>query len=132
MKPIFNKDKYLKVLIITSSKQIKVTYIIPSDNGFNVNGNNYLLNPDHIYTSGGFKTVLINDLSAETIDPLNFKSRFNKKEFNSAINSKLIKDIFDSNEDKKLNMTTMLIIGVLAISFIILIYVLKLGGVFGS
>ena len=74
-KIIYNQDKTVKI--------IKVK---------NINDEDLLINPDHIFfDKKGNRYILTSDQSAETINPLNFESKYHQ-EFKTAIESKLIKD----------------------------------------
>ena len=119
-KPWFKKHLYLKVYLFTSSKNIHVYYIKPNINTFKLRDNNYIINPDHIFTSGSFKSVIIVDTTAESINPLNFEANFSQEEYNSAINNKIIKDIFDSTDGGKVDLVKMLLIIILiGVAFIL-------------
>lgn len=126
--PIFKKHLYLQVHYFSNDKLLETYYIKSGSNNFKVNNKTYLLNPEHIFITKNFKTVIVNSISSETLNPLNFKSRFNSSEFNSAINNKLISETFETIKDNKLELTQLLLIANIVISTVLLFLVFK-GGI---
>ena len=119
-----NKHKYLRVIKFNSDKSSTITYHLSSK--FTPN---FLINPDHIFIYNGYRTVIITDKSAETINPLDFESKFNAKDFETAIESKLIRDTFNTLKPKLFDTTTILLLLNLVFSFGILYFLLKSQGV---
>ena len=118
---LFNKHKYLRVIKFNSDKSTTVTYHL-SDK-FKPN---FLINPDHIFNYKGYRTIVITDKSAETINPLDFESKFNHEDFQTDIESKLIKDTFSTLKSNTIDKTTvMLLINI--ILHIVVIYLLLKG-----
>ena len=118
---LFGKHKYLRVIKFNSDKSSTITYHLSSK--FKPS---FLINPDHIFNYKGYRTVIITDKSAETINPLDFESKFNHEDFQTAIESKLIKDTFSSLKSNTIDKTTvMLIINI--ILHIVVIYLLLKG-----
>ena len=116
-----NKHKYLRVIKFNSDKSSTITYHLSSK--FKPN---FLINPDHIFNYNGYRTVIITDKSAETINPLDFESKFNREDFQTAIESKLIKDTFSTLKSNTIDKTTeMLILNI--ILHIVVIYLLLKG-----
>lgn len=101
---IFNRKKFYKV-IYKSDKTFKIQKIK------NIDKENILINPDHIFLDKrGNRYVLISDKSAETINPLDFESKFSASEFKTAVESKLINDLFKNFDDGKLTIERILLI----------------------
>lgn len=119
-----NKHKYLRVIKFNSDKSSTITYHLSSK--FTPD---FLINPDHIFIYKGYRTVIITDKSAETINPLDFNSKFNASDFKTAIESKLIKDTFSTLKPNLFDTTTIILILNLVISFGILYLLLKGQGV---
>ena len=118
---LFNKHKYLRVIKFNSDKSTTVTYHL-SDK-FKPS---FLINPNHIFNYKGYRTIVITDKSAETINPLDFESKFNHEDFQTAIESKLIKDTFSTLKSNTIDKTTvMLLINI--ILHIVVIYLLLKG-----
>ena len=103
-----NKHKYLRVVKYNSDKSTTVTYHLSSK--FKPN---YLINPDHIFYYKGYRTIIITDKAAETINPLDFTSKFNASEFQTAIESKLISDTFRTLKPKIFDTTIMLLLNLI-------------------
>lgn len=119
-----NKHKYLRVIKFNSDKSSTITYHLSSK--FKPD---FLINPDHIFLYNGYRTVIITDKSAETINPLDFNSKFNASDFKTAIESKLIKDTFSTLKPNLFDTTTIILILNLVMSFGILYLLLKGQGV---
>ena len=102
---LFSKHKYLRVIKFNSDKSTTVTYHQSSK--FRPN---FLINPDHIFNYKGYRTVIITDKSAETINPLDFSSKFNASDFQTAIESKLIKDTFSTLKPNLFDKTTFMLL----------------------
>lgn len=114
---LFGKHKYLRVIKFNSDKSSTITYHLSSK--FKPN---FLINPDHIFYYKGYRTVIITDKSAETINPLDFESKFNREDFQTAIESKLIKDTFSTLKSNTIDKITVMLI----LNIILLIAVLYL------
>lgn len=119
-----NKHKYLRVIKFNSDKSSTITYHLSSK--FKPD---FLINPDHIFIYNGYRTVIITDKSAETINPLDFNSKFNASDFKTAIESKLIKDTFSTLKPNLFDTTTIILILNLVMTFGILYLLLKGQGV---
>lgn len=119
-----NKHKYLRVIKFHSDKSSTITYHLSSKYT-----PNFLINPDHIFIYNGYRTVVITDKSAETINPLDFESKFNSNDFKTAIESKLIKDTFSTLKHNLFDKVTILLILNLVITLAVLYFLLKSQGV---
>ena len=120
----FIKHKYLRVIKFNSDKSSTITYHLSSK--FKPD---FLINPDHIFIYNGYRTVIITDKSAETINPLDFNSKFNASDFKTAIESKLIKDTFNTLKHNKFDTTTILLLLNLVITLGVFYFLLKSQGV---
>ena len=118
-----NKHKYLRVIKFNSDKSTTVTYHLSSK--FRPT---FLINPDHIFDYKGYRTVIITDKSAETINPLDFKSKFNASDFQTAIESKLIKDTFTTLKPNLFDKTTFLLLIILILNIAVVYLLLKSQG----
>lgn len=113
---IFNKKKFYKVLY-KSDKTFKIQKIK------NIDKENILINPDHIFIDKqGNRYILTSDKAAESINPLDFQSQFSPKEFRTAIESKLINDLFKNFDDRKLSIDRLLIFINIFMTFVILYF----------
>ena len=116
-------------MIFIKKKLYKVTY--KSDKTFkikkikNIENENILINPDHIFfDKQGNRYILATDQSAETINPLDFDSKFSASEFKTAIESKLINDLFKSFDDRKLSIDRLLLFVNIFLTFILVYFTL--------
>ena len=115
---IFKKKRLYKILY-KSDKTIKITRVK------NINNENILINPNHIFfDKNGNRYILTTDQSAESINPLDFESKFSPKEFRSAIESKLINDLFRSFDDKKVSIDRILLFVNIFMTFVILYFMI--------
>lgn len=80
------------------------------------------LNPDHIYFSNGYRTVITSDTVIESINPLDLESSYPVEKFRDAIESKAISDVFNHLRSNQLDLTKLLLIGNLLASVIILYF----------
>jgi len=118
-----NKHKYLRVIKFNSDKSSTITYHLSSK--FTPN---FLINPDHIFYYNGYRTIIITDKSAETINPLDFNSKFNSSDFKTAIESKLIKDTFSTLKHNIFDTPTIILLINLVITLAVLYFLLKSQG----
>ena len=95
----WNKDKYIKVIDFKKDKRIKISYHHEDD--FKPK---YLVNNNHIFLHNGYRTLLISDTKQETINPLDLKSAYPVDKFQTAIESKVIKDVFTDLKVKELDL----------------------------
>lgn len=112
-----NKNKYIKEYYFTNDKNIIIKF--HKKDNFKPN---FLVNPNHIFISNGYQTILTSENSAETIDITDFTSQYPAEHFKTAINSKLISDAFTSLNRKK-DLLPIILIAV-GICIVLLIYIL--------
>lgn len=118
------KHKYLRVIKFNSDKSSTISYHLSSK--FKPN---FLINPDHIFYYKGYRTIIITDKAAETINPLDFNSKYNASDFQTAIESKLIKDTFNTLKPNMLDKTTFLLLLNLILIIAVIYLLLKGQGV---
>ena len=118
-----NKHKYLRVIKFNSDKSTTVTYHL-SDK-FKPS---FLINPNHIFNYKGYRTIVITDKSAETINPLDFESKFNHEDFQTAIESKLIKDTFSTLKSNTIDKTTVMLLLNIILHIVVIYLLLKWQG----
>ena len=118
------KHKYLRVIKFNSDKSSTVTYHLSSKYK-----PSFLINPNHIFYYKGYRTIVITDKAAETINPLDFNSKFNPADFQTAIESKLIKDTFSTLKPNMLDKTTFLLLLNLILIIAVIYLLLKGQGV---
>lgn len=116
---IFRKNKKLYKLIYKSDKTFQIKRVK------NIETENVLINPNHIFFDKyGNRYILTSDQSAESINPLDFQSQFSPKEFKTAIESKLINDLFKNFDDRKLSIDRILLFVNIFMTFIILYFIM--------
>ena len=120
---LFSKHKYLRVIKFNSDKSTTVTYHL-SDK-FKPS---FLINPNHIFNYKGYRTIVITDKSAETINPLDFESKFNHEDFQTAIESKLIKDTFSTLKSNTIDKTTVMLLLNIILHIVVIYLLLKWQG----
>lgn len=123
MKPL-RKNKYIKVYTFQKTKTITIEY-------FKIKNFDppYLVNPDHIFMSNGFQTIMTSENAKETINPLNFSSKYPAKMFEIAIDTKLMKDAYTSMKADKLDMQKVLLFIMIGINILMLYMLMKNTGV---
>lgn len=115
---IFNK-KHIYKIIFKSDKTVKISKVK------NIDKENILINPNHVFfDKKGNRYILSSDQSAESINPLDFESKFSPKEFKTAIESKLINDLFKSFDERKFSIDRLLLFINIFMTFVILYFTL--------
>lgn len=102
----FNKYKYIRLVKYNDNMTISVQYI--KKGLFNID-KSILINPKHIYNYNGYISIIITSKSCESINPIDFESKFDVKNFKSAIKSKLISETFASMKAEKFDKVMALI-----------------------
>ena len=102
----FNKYKYVRLVRYNNDMSISVSYY--KKDQFNKN-DAILINPDHVFNFKGYTSIIITSQSSESINPLDFNSKFNKKDFETAMESKLIQETFASLKADKFDKIMMLL-----------------------
>lgn len=125
MRTYFNKHKYIRVITFNHDKSSTIKYY--KKESFNKN-KNLLINPDHIFLAKGYTTIVLHDKSAETINPLDFESKYDADMFQSAINTKIIHDTFNTLKAKKFELTQILLIAIAICNVVMLYFLLQLAG----
>lgn len=123
----FNKHKYVRLVRYNEDKSITIDFI--KKQKFNQN-KELLINPDNVFNFSGYTTIVTTSQSNESINPLNFESKFNPSDYKSAIRSKLIKDTFQGLQPERFDKLMILIImnGLTLVALIYLLYNLLGGG----
>jgi hypothetical protein len=116
----FKKSNYIRVIKFNTDKSSNITY-----HKSKTYKPNFLINPNHIFFANGYRTIVISDKSAETINPLDFNSKFNPTDFETAIESKLIRDTFNTLKPKLIDTTTIMLLINLIFTFGVLYLLLK-------
>ena len=120
---------YIKVDYYKRDMTKSTLLIKPNANGtITVGGKEYLINPNHVFKNKKYRYVIINEGATENLNPLNFKSKYNVEMFTTAINNKVIKDTFAVTGVQKLDITRLLLIGIMILQVIVIYFVMKQNG----
>lgn len=111
----FNKSKWIRVITFNSDKSSIVSY----HKSINFNPS-YIINPNHVFIAGGYRTIVVSDIATETINPLNFESKYPRSMFETAIESKLISETFNSVSKDKIDIIKLLLVANLGAVLILL------------
>src|SRR5690606_29797354 len=115
---IKRKDKYIKIIKFKNDKSVEVKLIksnkLPHD---------LLINNNHVFMNKGYKTILTSDTVAESINPLDLKSQYPVEKFKTAIESKVINDVFNTIKKDKLDIYKLLLFINIFISAILLYFI---------
>jgi len=95
----FSKNTAVKAIIFTKDKRIKTYYTKPEGNTITLNGKSYTINDQDWFINDGFPTYIFNDSDAQPKNPLVNKNVpvMSPDDFNTAISSKVAKEIFDAS-----------------------------------
>jgi hypothetical protein len=125
----YKSYNYIKVDYYKRDMTKKTLLIKPNANDtITVEGKEYLINPNHVFKNKKYRYIIINEGATENLNPLNFKSKYNVEMFTTAINNKVIKDTFAVTGVQKLDVTRLLLIGILVLQVIIVYFMLKQNG----
>ena len=115
---LIKKDKYIKIIKFKKDKSVEVKLI--KTNNF---PENLLINNNHVFLHKGYKTILTSDTVAESINPLDLKSQYPAEKFKTAIESKIINDVFSTIKRDKLDIYKLLLFVNIFINIILLYFI---------
>ena len=118
---IIKKKNYIKLIYFDNARQIHIQYKRKAK--FKPH---FKINHNHAFFHKGFTAFLIAENKAETINPLDLKSAFNAKDFKTAIETKLINETFANLKTDKIDMVKLLLLGNVALSTIIIYFLMKM------
>ena len=95
----FHKETAVKAIIFTKDKRIKTYYTKPEGNTITINNKSYTINDQDWFINDNFPTYVFNDSDAQPKNPLINKADpvMTPDDFNTAISSKVAKEIFDAS-----------------------------------
>lgn len=106
----FNKYKYVRLVKYNDDMTETVQYIKRKIFNKGNEEDHILINPKHIYNFKGYTSVIITSKSQESINPIDFESKYSAKDYKTAMKSKHIKDAFDSMKVEKFDKVMFLLI----------------------
>lgn len=113
----FKRDNYIKIIKFRKDKSVEVKLIktdkLPE---------NFLINNNHIFIHKGYKTILTSETVAESINPLDLKSQYPVEKFKTAIETKVINDVFNTIKHDKFDINKILLFANIFISIILLYF----------
>ena len=122
----FNKYKYIRLVTYNEDMTESIRYYKKEEFDYD----SIKINPKHIYNCKGYVSIITTSKAAESINPIDFESKYDAKLFKIAIKSKHISEAFKSMQPKKIDLIMVLVfisvIQLLAIAY--LLYSLMGGG----
>jgi len=103
----FNKYKYIRLVTYNDDMSVSVRYI--KRELFNKD-DSLLINDKHVFNFKGYQSIITTSKASESINPLNFESKYDPKNFKSAMKSKLIAETFASLKVDKFDKIMFLIV----------------------
>jgi hypothetical protein len=117
----FLKNKAIRAIIHFPDHRIRLYWILPKDGLITINDKTYSCDANRDYFSL-LKGIPTFTYQVDKIEPLRFDdikaSAYSAAEYNTAINNKVIRDIFSAN-DKKTDLVTAVIVGMVAVVLIV-------------
>lgn len=101
---LFKKDNYIKIIKFKEDKSIEIKRIKT-----NKLPPTLLINNNHVFINNGYKTILTSDTVAESINPLDLQSQYPAEKFKTAIETKVIKEVFNTIKNDKLDIIKILL-----------------------
>ena len=117
---LYKKDNYIKIIKFKEDKSVEIKRIKT-----NKLPQSLLINNNHVFIHNGYKTILTSETVAESINPLDLKSLYPADRFKTAIETKVINDVFNTIKKDKLDIYKLLLfinifIGIILLYFIVI------------
>ncbi len=103
----FTRSRYIRIVTYNDDKTIDVKHFKKSN--FNKD-RAYVVNPNHIFILKGYTTMTFTQHTKENINPLDFESKYDAHIYESAINSNLITQAFNTLKPNKLDLLQVVMI----------------------
>ncbi len=116
----YKKHSFIKVIKVHNNHDVTIKYY--KKDSFNPS---FLVNHEHVFYHNGYTTLITSDNKAETLNPLHLESAYNVNDFKTAIESKLIKETFESVKVSKWDLTQLLLIASVGLNLVILYFMLS-------
>jgi hypothetical protein len=86
-----------------------------------------LINSNYVYNCNGYQTFIKTSLARESINPIDFEAKYPAKKYETAIDSKVVKDAFASMQpdkfDKVMALIVLNLIQLVAIAFLLYTFI---------
>ena len=119
----FTKHKYIRLVSYNKDMSVSVRYF--KRENFNKD-NAYIINDKHIYNFNGYTTVVITSESQESINPIDFESKYPAEQYKTAIKAHVARDMFNtldvSKIDKMMILIALNVITLIGIAYLLYIY----------
>lgn len=115
---LIKKDKYIKIIKFKKDKSVEVKLIKTNNLPENL-----LINNNHVFIHKGYKTILTSDTVVESINPLDLRSQYPAEKFKTAIETKVINDVFNTIKHDKLDINKILLFVNIFISITLLYFI---------
>lgn len=115
---LYKKDNYIKIIKFKEDKSVEIKRIKS-----NKLPQNLLINNNHVFIHNGYKTILTSDTVAESINPLDLNSLYPTEKFKTAIETKVINDVFNTIKKDKLDIYKLLLFANIFIGIILLYFI---------
>jgi len=118
----FYKNKAIRAIIHYPDHRIRLYWCIPVNGNVTINNKTYSCDANRDYFSL-FNRIPTFTYQVDKIEPLRFDdikpSAYSASEYNTAINNKIVRDIFSANDNKKMDLVSAVIVGMVAIVLIV-------------
>jgi len=100
---IYKRRNMIKAIIVYADRRVKSFWVKPDNNTISIDTRSYTVTKDDIFLSKNVPCYIYQADQPEPINPLNFsKSLMTSQDFNTAIEAKVAREIFNA-VDKKLD-----------------------------
>lgn len=119
----FHKKEAVKIIYVGADKRITSLLVLPEQNTVTYKDKSYVLIPEKIFTHEGYPTLIINYKDAEPLDPLELDNYiYAADDFNTAISSKVGKELFEATKEKGLGDLSTILSGLSLLGVLYLAY----------
>lgn len=107
---IYRRRNMIKAIVVYADRRVKSYWVKPDNNTLTIGERSYTITKDDIFLSKNVPCYLYQADQPEPVNPLNFnKSLWTSQEFNTAIEAKVAREIFNA-VDRKLDAGTIAMI----------------------
>lgn len=122
----FTRFRYVRLEQFNEDLSITVKYI--KKQNFNKD-NVIMINPEHVFNLKGYTTIILTSNSAESINPLDFESKYDADLYKTAISNNLIEQTFNTLKTSKLDLMKILLFANFATIALLIYMIMKNEGI---